>query len=134
MTFEMSAKESREADTRIRYVTHRHQCNGWCRLSLHAGLTYSRRPDDISDRIRADYESMGYRVLEVRRATEVPTDDPRLIVRPYPWLVWFHESRRDAEIDRFAIPSSRSDVVTPSDDRRPLATEDPAFESTTRSG
>jgi hypothetical protein len=76
----------------VGYVTHRHWCNAWCRLSLHAGLTYSRRPDDISDAIRADYEAMGYRVLEVRRATEVPADDPLLVIRPHPWLVWFEQS------------------------------------------
>ncbi len=74
---------------RPRYATHRHSCNAWCRASLHAGLTYSRKPDDISDVIRADYEAMGYCVIEIRRATEVPPDDPRLFLRSYPWLVLF---------------------------------------------
>lgn len=66
---------------------------GLCRPPLHAGLTYSRRSTDISEVIRSDYEDMGYRVVEVRRATEVPPDDPRLVIRPHPWLVWFERIR-----------------------------------------
>ncbi len=92
MTLEQLGDGSLGAEPRAGYVTHRHWCNAWCRLSLHAGLTYSRRPDDISDVIRADYEAVGYRVLEVRRATEVPADDPKLILRPYAWLVFFFEA------------------------------------------
>ena len=73
----------------MRYVVHRHRCNAWCRPPLHAGLIFSRRPGDISDRVRTNYEGLGYRVLDLRRATEVPLDEPGLIVRPHPWLVFF---------------------------------------------
>jgi hypothetical protein len=83
------AHRNRAAEPRVGYVVHPHQCNAWCRPPLHAGLTYSRRPYDISDRIRAHYEDMGYRVVDVRRASEVPPDDPRLIIRPHAWLVLF---------------------------------------------
>jgi hypothetical protein len=105
VTFEQLGEGSRRADRRMGYVTHRHWCNPWCRLSLHAGLTYSRRPDDISDVIRADYEATGYRVLEVRRATELPPDDPRLMLRRYPWLVFFERNQADPSDD--AAPCSQ---------------------------
>lgn len=73
----------------------RHSCNWWCRPPLHAGLTLSRKPDDISDRIGTDYEANGYRVLHVTRATEMPSDDCRAIVRPFPWLVFRAEERSE---------------------------------------
>ncbi len=101
MTVERFGEDLGDAKPRIDYVTHRHLCNAWCRLSLHAGLTYSRRSDDISDVIRADYDAMGYRVLDVRRATEVPAGNSRLIIRPYPWLVFF-------EADSGAAPTRSS--------------------------
>lgn len=56
MTSERLGEQSRGAGTPSDYVAHRHWCNAWCRWSLHAGLTFARSPEDISDVIRADCE------------------------------------------------------------------------------
>jgi len=89
MRFDELVRRRQRAGECMTYVMHRHGCSAWCRPPLHAGLTFSRRPDDIADQIRTDYEGLGYGVLHVSRAFEVPLDDPRLIIRPHPWLVLF---------------------------------------------
>jgi hypothetical protein len=108
MTFKRFGEDLGDTTPRIGYVTHRHLCNAWCRLSLNAGLTYSRRSDDISDVIRADYEAMGYRVLDVRWATEVPSDDPRLVIRPFAWLVMFEEYGRPTRLGYMSVSTPSS--------------------------
>jgi len=75
------------------YATHRHYCNAWCRPPVHTGLSFSRGPGDLTVQIQTDYANSGYEVLRVTRATEVPPDDPRLILRPYAWLVVFEDRR-----------------------------------------